>query len=41
VKESKGRKMIISVSLFAKGKETARGEVVALKITEDFLTKNK
>lgn len=40
VKESKGRKMVISVTLSAKGKETARGEVVALKIPEDFLSKN-
>jgi acyl-coenzyme A thioesterase PaaI-like protein len=39
--ESKGRKMLISVTLSAKGKETARGEVVALKISQDFLSKNK
>jgi acyl-CoA thioesterase FadM len=38
VKESKGRKMVISVTLSAKGKETARGEVVALKMPEDFLS---
>ena len=41
VKESKGRKMAISVTLCAKGKETARGEVVALKMPEDFLSKQK
>ena len=41
VKESKGRKMIISVSLFVEGKETARGELVTLQMPEDFLTKNK
>ena len=39
VKESKGRKMIISVSVSAAGKETARGEVIALKIPDDFLSK--
>jgi len=39
VKESKGRKMVISVNLFAGGKETARGEVVALQMPEDFLSK--
>ena len=38
VKESKGRKMVISVTLSAKGKETARGEVIALKMPEDFLS---
>ncbi len=31
--------MVISVTLSAKGKETARGKVVALKIPEDFLSK--
>ena len=41
VKESKGRKMIISVSLTVEGKETARGELVTLQMPEDFLTKNK
>ena len=41
VKESKGRKMVISVTLSAKGKETARGEVVALKMPPDFLSENK
>ena len=29
--------MVISVTLWAEGKETARGEVVALKMPEDFL----
>ena len=37
VKESKGRKMVIAVTLSANGKETARGEVVALKMPENFL----
>lgn len=37
VKESKGRKMVISVTLSADDKETARGEVVALQMPEDFL----
>jgi hypothetical protein len=32
--------MVIAVTLTAKGKETARGEVVALKMPEDFLSKN-
>jgi len=41
VKESKGRKMVIAVSLSAEGKETARGEVVALQMPADFLSKNK
>jgi acyl-coenzyme A thioesterase PaaI-like protein len=41
VKESKGRKMVISVTLCAEGRETARGEVVALKMPEDFLSKHK
>ena len=40
VKESKGRKMIIAVTLSAEGKETARGEVIALQMPEDFLSKN-
>ncbi len=37
VKESKERKRIIAVTLSANGKETARGEVVALKMPENFL----
>ena len=37
VKESKERKRIISVTLSANGEETARGEVVALKMPENFL----
>ncbi len=41
VKESKGRKMVISVAISAQGKETAHGEVVALKIPKDFFSKNK
>lgn len=39
VKESKGRKMVVSVTVFAEGKETARGEVVSLQMPEDFLSK--
>jgi acyl-coenzyme A thioesterase PaaI-like protein len=39
VKESKGRKMIISVSLSVEGKETARGELVTLQMPENFLDK--
>jgi len=41
VKERKGRKMVISVTLSADGKETARGEVVALQMPADFLGENK
>jgi hypothetical protein len=40
VKESKGRKMVIPVNLLAECKETARGEVVALQMPADFLSKN-
>ena len=39
VKESKEHKMVISVTVSADGKETARGEVVALKMPENFLSK--
>jgi acyl-coenzyme A thioesterase PaaI-like protein len=41
VKESKGRKLVISVTVSAEGKETARGEVVALQMPEDFLSKKE
>lgn len=41
VKESKGRKMVVTVSLRAEGKETARGKVVALKMSEDFLSRHE
>jgi len=41
VKESKGRKMVVSVTLSVEGKETARGEVVSLQMPADFLPKNK
>ena len=41
VKENKGRKMMISVTLSANGKETARGDVVAVKMPRDFLSKSK
>ncbi len=37
VKESTDRKMVISVTLSAKGKETARGEVVAIRMPKNFL----
>ncbi|MFO7680363.1 MAG: PaaI family thioesterase [Chloroflexota bacterium] len=37
VKEIKGRKVIVSESLFANGVECARGEVVAVQVPEDFL----
>ncbi len=40
VKASKGRKMVISVTLLAEGRETARGEVVALRMSEGFLSKD-
>ncbi len=36
VVESKGRKMIISVTLSAEDKIRARGEVVAVQMPEDF-----
>ncbi|MGD8717119.1 MAG: hotdog domain-containing protein, partial [Desulfobacterales bacterium] len=39
VKESKGRKMVISVTLSAEDKVRARGEVVAIQMPEDFLSK--
>ncbi len=41
VKESKGRKVVASVTLSAEGKETARGEVVALRMPEDFLSRHE
>ena len=41
VKESKGRKMVISITVSADGKETARGEAVALQMPEDFLGESK
>ena len=40
VKESKGRKMVISVTVSAEGKETARGEVIAIQMPADFLKKD-
>ena len=39
VKESKGRKMVISITLSAEDKVRARGEVVAIQMPEDFLSK--
>ena len=39
IKESREHKMVISVIVSADGKETARGEVVALKMPENFLSK--
>ena len=41
VKESKGRKVVVSVTLSADGKERARGEVVSVKMPKDFLSNNK
>ncbi len=37
VKEIKGRKVVISCSLFAKGEECVRGEVVAVQVPDGFL----
>ena len=38
VKESKGRKMVIAVTLSSRDKIRARGEVVAIQVPEDFFT---
>jgi acyl-coenzyme A thioesterase PaaI-like protein len=38
VKEIKGRKVVVAVTLSARGEMCARGEVVAVQITEDFAT---
>ncbi len=40
IKESKGRKMVISVTLSAAGKTRARGEVVTVQMPENFLAQN-
>ena len=37
IKESKGRKMVIAVTLSAEGKVRARGEVVTVQMPENFL----
>ena len=37
VKEIKGRKVIVTSSLIAKGLECARGEVVAVQVPESYL----
>ncbi|UCC52293.1 MAG: PaaI family thioesterase [Anaerolineaceae bacterium] len=37
VKEIKGRKVVVACSLFAKGIECARGEVVAVQVPDSFL----
>ena len=37
VKEIKGRKVVVTSSLFAKGVECARGEVVAVQVPDSFL----
>jgi acyl-CoA thioesterase FadM len=37
VKEIKGRKVIVEATVYAEGVATARGEVVAIQMTEDFL----
>jgi len=39
IKENKGRKLVISVTLSAAGKLRARGEVVTVQMPEDFLTR--
>ena len=36
VKEVKGRKIVVSISLYAAGNECARGEVTAVRIPEDW-----
>ena len=36
VKEIKGRKVVVAISLYAGGDECARGEVTAVKIPEDW-----
>ncbi len=36
VKEVKGRKIVVSISLYAAGYECARGEVTAVRIPEDW-----
>jgi acyl-coenzyme A thioesterase PaaI-like protein len=40
IKESKGRKMVISVTLSAADKVKARGEVVTVRMPENFLAQN-
>lgn len=40
VKEIKGRKVVVTATLSARGEVCARGEVVAVKITEEFLNHN-
>jgi len=37
VKEIRGRKVVVTSSLFAKAQECARGEVVAVQVSEDWL----
>ena len=37
VKEIKGRKVIVEATVYAEGVATARGEVVAVQMTENFL----
>lgn len=41
VKEIKGRKVIVSIELFAKGVNCARGEVVAVEIPESMLPREQ
>ena len=38
VKEIKGRKVVVVTSLYAGGRECARGEVVAVRIPEGWLS---
>ncbi|PKO22145.1 MAG: thioesterase [Chloroflexi bacterium HGW-Chloroflexi-1] len=40
VKEIKGRKVVVTVTLFAAGEVCARGEVVAVQVPEEFLHEN-
>jgi acyl-CoA thioesterase FadM len=39
VKEIKGRKVIVSVELFAHDELCARGEVVTVQVPDDFMAK--
>ena len=41
VKEIKGRKVVVAVTLSAKGKVCAKGEAVYVQIPDDFLSHNK
>jgi acyl-coenzyme A thioesterase PaaI-like protein len=41
IKEIKGRKVIVAITLTAKDKVCAKGEVVAVQIPENFISNNK